>query len=316
MALRVRCKNFALTYSALGHEEPNLERWMDDLAEGHADVIGGMVAKERHQDGQWHVHALLCFDETVEVRDPATLDVRGHHPNIKAAKNVKGWIEYIRKDGMWRSWGRTPGAPAKEGNLLMEVAKGMKNMQQALSEQPSLARNMQRNMQNIEMLRAVMQDDAHGRRDVQVYWLYGESDTGKSRWAHDNHPDAYRTPVTGRFWGNYQGQKTVVMDDYSPDQFTYKQLLRICDLYPVEIEVKGGHCNLAASLIIITSDKHPSLLYPNSWDRQLQRRLKYVVDFGNSIARAMFYTATGTADPRGPIVPSIAAMLDWEGEGV
>jgi len=109
-----------------------------------------------------------------------------------------------------------------------------------------------------------------------ILWITGPSGSGKSRHAHEHHPDAYyKSP--GKWWCGYQGEDTVVLDDYRADWCTYGVLLRWADRYPCLIETKGGTIPLLCKLIIITTCKTPQETFPNKYDRQLERRISEVI---------------------------------------
>lgn len=88
------------------------------------------------------------------------------------------------------------------------------------------------------------------------YWLSGATGTGKSRWVHQNFPDAYWKPCLGPWFDGYVNQETVVIDDYrvdAKDHTSLRWLLRLVDRYPLQVPIKGAFVNFAAKRVIITS---------------------------------------------------------------
>ena len=111
---------------------------------------------------------------------------------------------------------------------------------------------------------------------AQSYGLQDPQDPEKADTPHEHHPDAYyKSP--GKWWCGYQGEDTVVLDDYRADWCTYGVLLRWADRYPCLIETKGGTIPLLCKLIIITTCKTPQETFPNKYDRQLERRISEVI---------------------------------------
>lgn len=113
-----------------------------------------------------------------------------------------------------------------------------------------------------------------------VYW--GKPGTGKSRraqWeanAYAGSGSAFWLPKpagqTG-WWCGYDQNEVVVIDDFY-GWLKYDHLLRLCDRYPTRVETKGGSVGFTAKRIIITSNKHPELWFPNVTDHSaLMRRL-------------------------------------------
>lgn len=97
---------------------------------------------------------------------------------------------------------------------------------------------------------------------VHVFW--GPSGSGKSRQALALGGSSQfwvvrpRDSRGGVWWDGYEGQDTVVIDEFygwMSRDFTQ----RLCDRYPLVVETKGGAVPFAAKRIIFTSNKPPSL---------------------------------------------------------
>lgn len=108
-----------------------------------------------------------------------------------------------------------------------------------------------------------------------VVWLWGRTGTGKTRGAREWLPDAWMSGKNLKWWNDYDGHKDIIVDDFRGDFCTLHYLLRILDRYPMSVEVKGGHRQLVAERIVITSPVPPQAAYPNSNERmeQLIRRI-------------------------------------------
>ena len=70
------------------------------------------VARELHQSGEPHIHALMMFENKLGSRNPRVFDIQGFHPNIQGCRSPKSVFTYIRKDGDFitnigykRTWG-------------------------------------------------------------------------------------------------------------------------------------------------------------------------------------------------------------------
>lgn len=112
-------------------------------------------------------------------------------------------------------------------------------------------------------------------RDVQVIVLWGDSGSGKSRWAYDNFPELYSKPP-GKWWDGYSGQTTVLLDDYY-GYIPYSELLNVLDRYPYHAEVKNGYVWAQWNTVIITSNKPPELWYKDyGLSPALKRRISKI----------------------------------------
>lgn len=98
-------------------------------------------------------------------------------------------------------------------------------------------------------------------RDFKSYVIVvqGPTGTGKSRWAAETYPGAY-WKSRDNWWCNYQQEDEVVLDEFY-GWMSFDFLLRLCDRYPLDVEVKGGKVAFASRTIIITTNKRPDQWY-------------------------------------------------------
>lgn len=107
-------------------------------------------------------------------------------------------------------------------------------------------------------------------KPITCLWIHGESDSGKSEWAWNKYPDAYRKH-NNKWWDGYSGEEVVIWDDFCmPKDISYQELLIWCDRYKKDGETKGGTAPLLYSTIIFTSTVPPTWFH---WcDKQFIRR--------------------------------------------
>ena len=74
--------------------------------------------------------------------------------------------------------------------------------------------------------------------------------------------DAYVKDPNTKFWCGYRGQGAVVIDEFR-GRIDVSHLLRWLDRYPVNVEIKGSSCPLAATAFWITSNVDPRQWYPD-----------------------------------------------------
>lgn len=111
-------------------------------------------------------------------------------------------------------------------------------------------------------------------------WFYGPSGTGKSHRAFESfHEDTHFVKdLECKWWDGYKGQPIVILEDFR-GQISLSQLLRMVDRYPLTVPVRGRESvPFLARKVIVTSSKHPSLVYYNCGESldQIERRFNVI----------------------------------------
>jgi len=122
---------------------------------------------------------------------------------------------------------------------------------------------------------------------TKVTVLVGPPGCGKSKWAAEEsnlYSDAVNVfyKARGDWWDGYFQQEVVVIDDFY-GWIKYDDMLRLCDRYPLKVQIKGGFQEFNSSHIIITSNKHLHEWYTfNGFDPDaLLRRVTSYLDWNS-----------------------------------
>jgi len=122
---------------------------------------------------------------------------------------------------------------------------------------------------------------------TQVSWYWGPTGTGKTRAAFEEAGSSAYFKMSGnRWWDGYEGQETVVVDDYRRDFSTFSELLRIFDRYPLRVEAKGSSTQFVAKRIWITTPKDPTATWEGRTGEeisQLLRRIEVIKHFPGDV---------------------------------
>lgn len=122
------------------------------------------------------------------------------------------------------------------------------------------------------------------RRDLKVYLLEGPHGTGKTHWAYAKFPNLYAVPIGKDFWlDGYHGEDVVLLDDFN-GQLRLIDLLRLIDIYCVQVPVKGSFVYLHCTKIIITTNYHFSQWYDYS------NRAESLLALGSRITNHIMFT--------------------------
>lgn len=99
MTFRLNCKNFFLTYPQCDYSKDlcleNIRTFFTP-----EDIEFAVVAKERHGDGEPHLHAVVSLKQRRDIRNSRALDVLsgGKHGNYKSCRKLVAAVRYVTKD--------------------------------------------------------------------------------------------------------------------------------------------------------------------------------------------------------------------------
>lgn len=114
MPFQIRAKNLFLTYPQC----PTDPFLMMERIQQAWDWKWIIVAQERHQDGNLHVHCAVALQELLSTRAADFADfIAGQHGNYQAMKNVKATIKYVTKDGSFIADGIDVAAATRGGRM-------------------------------------------------------------------------------------------------------------------------------------------------------------------------------------------------------
>lgn len=123
-------------------------------------------------------------------------------------------------------------------------------------------------------------DEPKPRKKPEIYFIFGEPGTGKSRWAFENYPNAFRASDNSYGWfDGYDQHETVIFDDFY-GQFPLQLMLNLLDYYPLRLPIKGGYVTVHAHRFIFTSNNPPEQMYIRS-----EAFMRRVSEFGVWVSR-------------------------------
>lgn len=98
---------------------------------------------------------------------------------------------------------------------------------------------------------------------TKVYWIYGPTGAGKSRFVFEKYANdaLWVSSGTLRWFDGYEDQKTILLDDFRADQITFSLLLRLFDRYTLQMPVKGGFRQILAEEIYVTCPSSPEVMF-------------------------------------------------------
>lgn len=110
-------------------------------------------------------------------------------------------------------------------------------------------------------------------REIEVYWLWGEPGTGKTRQVMEME-DVYKLDYPYKWWDGYEGEKILLLDDIKNTRdFDRNYLLQILDGYKLRLECKGSHTYAKWKKVYITSNYEPEI-----YDKAILRRITKIIN--------------------------------------
>lgn len=185
-------------------------------------------------------------------------------------------INYCKKDEKWIDYGKPK--TIKQGQR-----KDLDDARCAARDFGMREVSIWGNIQDIRVAEKYLQYNEPKRKwKPHVEWIWGETGSGKSKYAHETMPDAYCKSDSSKWWDGYDGHENVILDDFRGDWMKLSELLTLLDRYERRIEFKGGSRQFLAKHIIITSCKPPNLCYNNTDEKleQLLRRIDVTRELG------------------------------------
>lgn len=275
---RAQGKNFFLTY-------PKCDMSKQDAAENLQHKLALdylLIAREMHQDGTPHLHALLRAKKKANIKNASFFDLAFFHGNYQTARDTDAVKEYIEKSD------KEPlEIGVYESNKQSEVQKRALANKQILTEPlPKLVDKGEISIYSYKLLRESVMLYNLDKLEVpeympkKCYWIYGKTGIGKSRWVRTKFPGQFYEKPQNKWWDGYTGQKVVLLDDYDLKGDCLGHNLKIwADCYSFTAEIKGGTIRPVIEYFIITSQYLPKDIFcqgkdETKWDYEMKEAIE------------------------------------------
>ena len=269
--------------------------------QGHVKVLWLMFNYEVAPDtGTRHLQIVFRFELQILWRTVRSVLGSGHFYRIKTnGDGLTKAIEYHSKEDTADSaipthcveYGQRPeqrqGERTDLANVAAAIVNDRKRLRDFVKDKDICALEVYAKYPSgIKMIEAQADNEwmeGVGYCKPKVYWIYGPSGSGKSKWAHSQ-ADMFVYPDLGGKGGNcwydsYNGQSKLLIDDIRTDTVTFEKLLKWTDGYKQTLPIKGTHVQLQWKEIYITCPDHYTKVYSGKTGKtdnmyQLTRRLK------------------------------------------
>lgn len=105
--------------------------------------------------------------------------------------------------------------------------------------------------------------DTPVRKELKCVLLYGKSGAGKTRACFEALDSIYvldKIQEGGIWFDGYDSHRVLIIDDFY-GWMPYATLLRLLDVYPIRLPIKGGFAHADYEYVVLTSNYHPAEWY-------------------------------------------------------
>nr|WAE42748.1 MAG: replication associated protein [Cressdnaviricota sp.] len=218
----------------------------------------------------------------------------GNNCHVEAAHDIQGSIAYCQKaetreQGPWH-FGVEPKGQGQRTDLdsIYQALKEGKHVSTLMEKDPHVAR-FEKHIKFMQFCIGESHSDrqAHG---VQVWVLWGDAGSGKTGYAINHmcaNGDYFKLDCTGVKGGNlwfdgYEGQKTLILDDFDNGVCSISFLKTLLDKYKMRIPIKTSHSWAQWDRVIMTANDHPADWWNNQSETNiaaLKRRINHILYF-------------------------------------
>lgn len=244
-------KRVFLTYPRCTLEKEELLEWAKTISE----PLTFHIAKELHEDGTPHLHALLQWDTKVHTTNERFFDCKGYHPNVKKVNNaasLKNHVQYVKKYGDFIT--NEVEVLGKRALLFKELINEGLNPE-FVRRNPEI---MQFNLGNLKSWLHLVRPHSVALKQLpkkRHIWLSGGRNSGKTTFlrAYQLLFESVGQVPYNDDWGLVPYNCDFIFADEFKGQISIQSLNRLCD-GGGHFNVKGGSIILGQPLVFICSN--------------------------------------------------------------
>lgn len=251
------------------------------------DVFGDVIAYVRSLSPNYMLASKECAPTTGHVHmhlyaqfvNPRRLSFKklcGAHVDVCRGSAQQN-IAYVKKDGDVLV---EEGTPRLKGGVTIKGVKAMSKEQRA--ELPAQMYNIVQKV-NEDEAKDISPMDYY--KKVEVFYVYGDSGSGKTKWCIDNMVENKvekfnEVKYDGSFWhGVKEDGKVALYDDWRDSHMKPAEFINFIDYNRHVMNVKGGSVRNGYERIYITSVQSPEEIYKSvngEPRKQWERRMKII----------------------------------------
>ena len=299
---------------------------------GDAQVTYVSYQIERAPDtGKLHVQGMISF------KNPKGMSLVkhtiGNEPHVEICKDPVKAAEYTQKAetrvaGPWEHGEKPVGKGKKKVKVMEEIYKAVKSGRRT-SDMVDANPGFIAHGNAIKLARFCVNEthsDRQRLKALKVILSYGETDLGKTYSAinfiaKDGDYYIVSPPMVkgGAVWfDGYEGQKTLILDDWDGQCIPISSLKRWLDVYKLQLQVKGGYTWAEWDTVVITSNLHPNRWFINFDGTEnsaiVQPFRRRITEIRHYIEKSFYQVVDWDGTPEGDIIHEQAPSVHDSGE--
>ncbi len=246
------------------------------LPDSHPRVSFIQWGRETGESGTPHLQGYLELDRRLRLRQLRVGELLGPRVHCERRRGTAQEAKtYTEKDGDFEAHGSASVDQSGKRNDLGKIQEQIEAGSSELEIAQEYFSQWCYHRKSFAKYAQLIQTNGL-RTDLKIYVLWGESGVGKTRYVFGKYPDVFSVPDPDlRWFDGYTGQETVLIDEYrgtADDSF----LLKLFDIYPLQVAVKGSFVNWRPKRIFVTSNMQPPFGH-DAIERPLKRRVHHIV---------------------------------------
>lgn len=330
-----KSRNWVFTRQTTQSEAENFEAALTSAAafeepfNWHADSTVNYVSYQIERcpkTGKLHVQGFIQLSTAVRMQ--TVKNKIGNEPHLEIAKDPVKAAEYTQKAetrvlGPWEHGKKPLGKGKKSTPVMEEIYKAVKTgtrSTEMFEKNPGWIAH-DRAIKTARHAINECHSDRQRLKSLRVIVSYGETDLGKTYSAINyvaQNGDYYKltapTQKGGKLWfDGYEGQKTLIMDDWDGQCCSIAVLKNLLDVYKLQVEIKGGYTWAEWETVVITSNQHPRnwfLNFDGSDNSMIVRPLaRRITEIRHYLERSLYQIVDWDEEPQGDVIQEIAPSV-------
>lgn len=263
--------------------------------------------------GKIHLQGFICLKRALRLSQMKNAYSQRAHWE-KSRGTIEDNDNYVSKQdtkvcGPFELGTRPEGGTSKtraRWETVKEMVKDGSNRNQILMDMPELAPQVR----GIDALIEAFKPAPEISREITVFYIYGTTGVGKTHHALKQFPDAFLLRgkyQEGKSFDMYQGEKTLILDEWSPYEWPLTLMNSILDKWKCPLICRYSNKYAMWTTVVITTNAKFEDCYTACLPAQkasFERRLTYKMELTERVDVIHWEAQPGSPDITEPVTPT------------